>query len=123
MWEIQNETVFGAAHKLRAVEGEGERLHGHNWRVRVFVRASALAPEGWVLDFAELGRTLRGLVEPWEHVYLNEVSPWDKLNPTAENIARYLAEEMQRLLGSERVFVHRVEVFETDECCATFYRA
>jgi len=73
MWEIQHETVIAAAHQLRLASGEGERLHGHNWRVRAFVRATQLDSRGFVLDFADLARTLRELVEPWEHVLLNEI--------------------------------------------------
>lgn len=121
MWEIRQETVFAAAHQLRLAPGEGERLHGHNWRVRAFVRARELDARGFVLDFADLGRTLREVVERYEHVFLNEVPPWNDVNPTAENLARHIAEELQRRLGDERVRVHRVEVCETDECCATYY--
>lgn len=121
MWEIQHETVFGAAHQLRLAPGEGERLHGHNWRVRAFVRANELDPRGFVLDFADLAKTLRAIVEPYEHVFLNEIAPWDDVNPTAENIARHVAEELQRRVGDARVRVDRVVVCETDECCATYY--
>ena len=121
MWEIQHETVFGAAHQLRLAPGEGERLHGHNWRVRAFVRARQLDSRGFVLDFAELAPMLRAIVEPYEHVFLNEIPPWDDVNPTAENIARHMAEELQRRVGDARVRVHRVQVYETDECCATYY--
>jgi 6-pyruvoyltetrahydropterin/6-carboxytetrahydropterin synthase len=121
MWEIQHETVFGAAHQLRLAPGEGERLHGHNWRVRAFVRADELDARGFVLDFADLGRELRAIVEPYEHVFLNDVPPWDDVNPTAENLARHVAEELERRVGDARVYVHRVQVYETDECCATYY--
>ncbi len=121
MWEIQHETVFGAAHQLRLAPGEGERLHGHNWRVRAFLRARELDARGFVVDFADLARTLREIVEPYEHVFLNDIAPWDDVNPTAENIARHVAEELQRRLGDARVRVHRVQIFETDECGATYY--
>jgi 6-pyruvoyltetrahydropterin/6-carboxytetrahydropterin synthase len=120
-WEIQHETVFGAAHQLRYTEGEGERLHGHNWRVRAFVRANALDQTGFVLDFAFLARELRALIEPWEHVFLNEIEPWNKVNPTAENIAKFVAEQLQARIGSDRVWVDRVVVCETDECVATYF--
>jgi 6-pyruvoyltetrahydropterin/6-carboxytetrahydropterin synthase len=121
MWEIQHETVFAAAHQLRLTPGEGERLHGHNWRVRAFVRASELDARGFVLDFADLARVLREIVEPYEHVLLNELPPWNDVNPTAENIARHVGEELDRRVGDARVRVDRVQVYETDECCATYY--
>jgi 6-pyruvoyltetrahydropterin/6-carboxytetrahydropterin synthase len=123
MWEISTETVVAAAHQLRFAPGEGERLHGHNWRIKAVVRASALDKSGWVLDFNHLGATLRALVEPYEHVFLNEVSPFDGLNPTAENLGRVVADALAEKIDDERVKVVRVEVWENDSCCATYFRA
>lgn len=122
MYEISQETVVAAAHQLRLSPGEGERLHGHNWRIKVVVRCEQLDGRGMVLDFNDLGRTLRDLVEPWEHVFLNELPPWNDLNPTAENIARVVAEALAAKLDDDRVRVVRAEVWETDTCGATFYR-
>jgi 6-pyruvoyltetrahydropterin/6-carboxytetrahydropterin synthase len=122
MYEISQETVIAAAHQLRLSPGEGERLHGHNWRIKVVMRCEQLDSRGMVLDFNDLGRVLRNLVEPWEHVFLNELPPWNDVNPTAENIARVVAEELAAKLDDDRVRVNRVEVWETDTCGATFYR-
>ncbi|HEY2510747.1 MAG TPA: 6-carboxytetrahydropterin synthase [Polyangiaceae bacterium] len=122
MWEISQETVVAAAHQLRFAPGEGERLHGHNWRIKVVVRARELAPSGWVMDFNELGKELRTFVEPWEHVFLNEVSPFDDLNPTAENIARIVADGLAAKIDDARVTVARVDIWENDTCCATYFR-
>jgi 6-pyruvoyltetrahydropterin/6-carboxytetrahydropterin synthase len=121
MYEISQETMVAAAHQLRLAPGEGERLHGHNWRIKAVLRAHALDPRGFVVDFADLGRELRALVEPWEHVFLNELPPWNDVNPTAENIARVVAENLGAKLDDERVKVVRVEVWETDVCGATYY--
>jgi 6-pyruvoyltetrahydropterin/6-carboxytetrahydropterin synthase len=123
MWEISQETVVAAAHQLRFAPGEGERLHGHNWRIKAVVRAHELAPSGWVMDFNELGRELRELVEPYEHVFLNELAPFDDLNPTAENLARVVADNLAARIDCERKKVVRVEVWENDTCCATYFRA
>lgn len=123
MWEISNETVVGAAHRLRIANGEGERLHGHNWRIKATVRAKELDRAGFVVDFARLGKTLRDLVEPYEHVFLNEIAPFDDVEPTAENIARVVADGLAAQLDDDRVQVHKVEVWETDVCGATFYRS
>ncbi|HLK40374.1 MAG TPA: 6-carboxytetrahydropterin synthase [Polyangiaceae bacterium] len=122
MWEISTETVVAAAHRLRHTTGEGERLHGHNWRIRAVVRAEALEEAGWVLDFNHVAAVLRTLVEPYEHVFLNEVPPFDDLNPTAENLARVVADALAAKLDDGRARVVRVEVWENDSCCATFYR-
>jgi 6-pyruvoyltetrahydropterin/6-carboxytetrahydropterin synthase len=122
MWEISTETVVAAAHRLRHTSGEGERLHGHNWRIRAVLRARALDATGWVLDFNQVASVLRALVEPYEHAFLNEVSPFEDLNPTAENLARVVADALAAKLDDERVRVARVEVWENDACCATFFR-
>ncbi len=121
MWEISQETTVAAAHQLRFAPGEGERLHGHNWRIKVVVRAERLDASGFVLDFNDLGAKLRGLVEPYEHVFLNELQPFDDLNPTAENIALVVSQNMSAMVNDDRVKVVRVEVWENDWCCATYH--
>jgi 6-pyruvoyltetrahydropterin/6-carboxytetrahydropterin synthase len=122
MWEITQETQVAAAHQLRFAPGEGERLHGHNWRIKAVVRAEALDERGFVLDFNDLGKTLRDLVEPYEHVFLNEIAPFDDVNPTAENIARVVADNLAAKVDDARVRVVRVEVWENDFCSATYHR-
>jgi 6-pyruvoyltetrahydropterin/6-carboxytetrahydropterin synthase len=121
MWEISTETVVAAAHQLRLAPGEGERLHGHNWRIKATVRAAELDARGFVMDFNELGPTLRALVEPYEHAFLNEVSPFDDVNPTAENLARVVFQNLAAKVDDARVRVARVEVWENDVCAATYY--
>jgi 6-pyruvoyltetrahydropterin/6-carboxytetrahydropterin synthase len=123
MWEISHETVVAAAHQLRFAPGEGERLHGHNWRIKAVVRARELDARGFVLDFNELGPALRALVEPYEHAFLNDIPPFDDVNPTAENLARVVADNLAARFDDARVRVVRVEVWENDVCGATYYRA
>ena len=122
MWEISQETEVAAAHQLRFAPGEGERLHGHNWRIKATVRALELDSSGFVCDFALLGKTLREIVEPYEHVFLNEVSPFEDLNPTAENIARVVADNLALKIETARLKVARVEVWEERTCAAAYYR-
>ena len=122
MFEVRQETMVSAAHQLRLAPGDGERLHGHNWRVVAVLRAHRLDARGMVVDFYDLERVLREIVEPYEHVFLNEVPPYDDLNPTAENIARVVGDQLAERLDDDRVHVHRVEVWETDLCGATYYR-
>jgi 6-pyruvoyltetrahydropterin/6-carboxytetrahydropterin synthase len=123
MFEVRQETTVAAAHQLRLSPGEGERLHGHNWRIVAVIRCRELDSRGMVVDFNDLGAELRRLVEPYEHVFLNEVAPYDDINPTAENIARVVAEALGAKIDDARVRVHRVEVWETDTCGAVFYRS
>ncbi|GAC1352388.1 MAG: 6-carboxytetrahydropterin synthase QueD [Polyangiales bacterium] len=122
MYEIRQETVIAAAHQLRLSPGEGERLHGHNWRIKAVLRCDRLDSRGMVVDFNDFGREFRALVEPWEHVFLNELVPWNDINPTAENIACVVAENLGAKLDDDRVKVARVEVWENDTCGAVFYR-
>jgi 6-pyruvoyltetrahydropterin/6-carboxytetrahydropterin synthase len=123
MWEISQETTVAAAHQLRFAPGEGERLHGHNWRIKAVLRATELDSRGFVVDFNELGSVLRALVEPYEHVFLNDIAPFDDVNPTAENLARVVADNLAARMDDARVRVVRVEVWENDTCGATYYRA
>jgi 6-pyruvoyltetrahydropterin/6-carboxytetrahydropterin synthase len=122
MWEISHETVVAAAHQLRFAPGEGERLHGHNWRIKAVIRARELDARGFVLDFNELGPALRALVEPYEHAFLNDIPPFDDVNPTAENLARVVADNLASKFDDARVHVARVEVWENDVCGAIYYR-
>ncbi len=122
MWEISTETVVAAAHQLRLAPGEGERLHGHNWRIKATVRATELDSRGFVMDFNELGPTLRALVEPYEHVFLNEIAPFDEVNPTAENIARVVFDNLAAKVDDVRLSVVRVEIWENDVCAAAYFK-
>src|SRR5258708_8769645 len=109
MWEISTETVVAAAHRLRYTTGEGERLHGHNWRIRAVVRAEALDGTGWVLDFNHVAAVLRALVEPYEHAFLNDVPPFDDLNPTAENLPPVVAPPPPATLDTQPAPVRPVD--------------
>lgn len=122
MWEISTETSVAAAHQLRLAPGEGERLHGHNWRIKATVRAKELDSRGFVMDFNELGPMLRALVEPYEHVFLNEVAPFDDVNPTAENIARVVFEGLAAKVDDARVSLARIEIWENDVCAAAYFK-
>lgn len=121
MWEISSETVVAAAHQLRLAPGEGERLHGHNWRIKATVRASELDSRGFVMDFNELAPALRAIVEPYEHVFLNEIAPFDDVNPTAENIARVIFQNLAAKVNDARVKVVLIEVWENDTCAARYW--
>jgi 6-pyruvoyltetrahydropterin/6-carboxytetrahydropterin synthase len=118
MWEISVETVVAARHRIRGVSGEGGRVHDHRWRVRVTVRATELDRTGWVLDFHEVEGALRALVAPYEGAFLNQVPPFDDMNPTRENVARVIAEGLAVKLDDGRARVHRVDVSEGAHCAS-----
>lgn len=123
VYEVSREFVFSAAHQIRMHGGKCERLHGHNWRIRVHARASRLNAIGMVVDFADLQVIVAELCARFDHRNLNEVPPFTEVNTTAENLARYLYEEAtRRLLTSEsgRVTIARVEVWENDGSLAVY---
>ena len=122
MFEVREEITVPAAHRLRGSPGEGEQLHGHNWRIVAVVRCQKLDARGMVMDFADLGAALRRVVEPYDHVFLNDVAPYGDVNPTAENVARVVGDALGAAIDDERVRVHRVEVWETATCAAVYLR-
>ena len=113
-------TEFASAHTLRGYPGACSRLHGHNWKVEVEVEARKLDDLGMGLDFKIIKRSANELVGELDHRYLNEVSPFENVNPTAENIAAYLYRGLAERLNDERVQVRTVTLWETDRACVRY---
>jgi 6-pyruvoyltetrahydropterin/6-carboxytetrahydropterin synthase len=121
MFEVSIEPTFAAGHALRHYKGKCENVHGHNYRVQVIVRGEQLDHAGLLADFVELKRLLRDISEPLDHVFLNDIEPFTTLNPSAENIAWYICDKMQRGLTQKNpVEVAEVKVWETDKQSATY---
>lgn len=112
VFELEQGISFSASHALREGGREDEALHAHTWRIVVCVRASHLDPCGFVMDFRALDAILRTLVEPFEGRALNDVPPFDTVNPTAEALAIYAATSLALLLRETRVHLYRVQVFK-----------
>jgi 6-pyruvoyltetrahydropterin/6-carboxytetrahydropterin synthase len=113
-------TDFAAAHYLRNYEGVCSRLHGHNWKVEVNVTASALDAVGMGVDFKVIKDATRALIGQLDHYNLNDLPPFDRINPTAENIAAYLYTELGKALNDDTVKVSAVTLWETDRACVTY---
>jgi queuosine biosynthesis protein QueD len=118
-FELTVEGEFAAAHNLRQYEGDCERLHGHNWRVRVCLSADELNGLGMVADFRDVKAALAAVLEALDHRYLNEVAPFDKLNPTTENLCRHIAEGLREKLP-RHISIRRVTCWESDRCSASY---
>jgi len=114
MFQISRERVFSASHQLRGYEGKCERLHGHNWRVRVHLEAAELDESGMIIDFHELDRVMVEALEPFEHRHLNQVAPFDVLNPSSENLAYVICERMRERLRDSRIRICHCDVWEND---------
>ncbi|MDQ6963142.1 MAG: 6-carboxytetrahydropterin synthase QueD [Mariprofundaceae bacterium] len=112
-YELMIETDFAAAHFLRGYDGDCARLHGHNWMVQLFVSCEKLDDIGLAVDYKILKRELKAALKPWDHYHLNEVSPFDVINPSSENVARALFETMSQRLNDERVHVSKIIIGET----------
>lgn len=119
MYRLSIETEFAAAHNLREYNGKCERLHGHNYRVRSVVAGENLGDDGMLVDFHRLKDILDEVISRIDHRYLNEIVPFDELNPTTEHIARFIADEVDKGLPAG-VNVAEVTCWESDKCAVTY---
>jgi 6-pyruvoyltetrahydropterin/6-carboxytetrahydropterin synthase len=121
MFEVTVEEKFASGHALRNYHGKCENVHGHNYRVEVTLEGEQLDQTGLLVDFVELKKVLNVIIERMDHRFLNDVPPFDVLNPSAENMARYIFEELEKglSLGSETK-VSLVRLWETDTCSAQY---
>ncbi len=115
MYEITVEKHFDAAHYLRGYQGKCEAMHGHRYRVAVKVKALKLNDIGLACDFTDLKRHLNDILARFDHICLNDVPPFDKINPSAENIAATIYEELKEKLAGEPVTLTCVEAWEAPE--------
>src|ERR1043165_1231794 len=115
MFEVTVEETFAAGHALRNYHGKCENVHGHNYKVQVTFAGPRLDEIGLLVDFVHVKQVMRGAIERLDHQFLNDLAPFDLLNPSAENIAKYFYEEIsQRLEPGVPVRVDAVRIWETD---------
>ena len=115
MYQVSVEQHFDAAHFLRGYRGKCEALHGHRFRVVVKVMASKVDEVGMAYDFAELKKHLRDILSRFDHTCLNDVPPFDKINPSSENIASTIYNELKSKLAEASVSLACVEVWESPQ--------
>jgi 6-pyruvoyltetrahydropterin/6-carboxytetrahydropterin synthase len=121
MHTIFKDFTFAAAHAIRGHTRGCQNLHGHNYRVRVHLRAEQLDGLGMVLDFADLKEMMQEILGPFDHRVINDIPPFDERNTTAELFSEYVFQEVtRRLEDQDRVRIARVEVWENDTACAVF---
>ena len=116
MYSIKVESHFSAAHNLREYKGKCEELHGHNWKVEALVTKEKLDKTGMALDFKYIKMKLSKVLERLDHKYLNNIAYFKKTNPTSENIAKFIYDEINR----EGLKLESVTVWENASCCATY---
>jgi 6-pyruvoyltetrahydropterin/6-carboxytetrahydropterin synthase len=124
MFEVSVDKSFAAGHALRGYRGKCENVHGHNYKVRVTLTGEELDATGLLCDFVEVKRMMQAIIDRLDHQFLNDLAPFDKLNPSAENLARYFYQELQRGFAERQdgvpVRVGEVQVWETDTTTATY---
>lgn len=120
MYEISVESHFDAAHFLRGYRGKCEALHGHRFRVVAKVNAHELDDTGMAYDFAELKRHLNDILSRFDHTCLNNAPPFDKINPSSENIATVIYNELKPKLTGAPVSISSIEVWESPQTWVTY---
>jgi 6-pyruvoyltetrahydropterin/6-carboxytetrahydropterin synthase len=113
-YTVSTEVVFSASHALDGYEGDCSRVHGHNWTLRVYYEFSRLDRRGIAVDYRELESKIREVILPlYDHRHLNDVHPFDEMNPTSENIAAEIFKTLQANVVFEGGKLAAVEVWET----------
>jgi len=120
MYQISVEQHFDAAHFLRGYQGKCEALHGHRFRVVTKITASRVDDIGIAYDFTELKQHLGDILARFDHTCLNDVSPFDKINPSSENIAATIYDELKPKLAGVPVALSGVEVWESPQSGVTY---
>jgi 6-pyruvoyltetrahydropterin/6-carboxytetrahydropterin synthase len=117
MYTVKVESHFSSAHNLRHYKGKCESLHGHNWKVEAVVRSDRLDAVGMVVDFKILKKRLNAILEKLDHAYLNKIPYFKKVNPTSEQIARYIFDCLKQRIPA----LASVTVWENVSSAATYY--
>jgi 6-pyruvoyltetrahydropterin/6-carboxytetrahydropterin synthase len=121
MYELSIATYFSSAHNLRSYQGECEKLHGHNWKVEVIVVSEGLDEIGIAIDFKILKSKVKEIIHELDHKYLNELKPFEKINPSSENLAKYLYKKISEQLNSNKIKLNKVKVWESNDAFASYY--
>jgi 6-pyruvoyltetrahydropterin/6-carboxytetrahydropterin synthase len=121
MFHVFIKSHFSAGHHLREYPGNCERPHGHNWKVEVTVKADSLDNLGMGLDFKALKNEVNKVLDTLDHHDLNEHADFQSVNPSSENIAVYIFNNLQNILSTDRYGIHSVTVRETDNSGVTYF--
>jgi 6-pyruvoyltetrahydropterin/6-carboxytetrahydropterin synthase len=123
MFQVTVDETFSSGHALRGYKGKCENVHGHNYKVRVTLEGPQLDSIGLLYDFTHLKRVIREIVGSVDHKFLNDFAPFDAINPSAENLAKYFFDETTRQMNAlpDGARVTSVTIWETDTTSATYW--
>jgi 6-pyruvoyltetrahydropterin/6-carboxytetrahydropterin synthase len=119
MYTLSVEKIISCAHQLREYDGPCARVHGHNWRIKIEVQSENLDNNGIAIDFSELDAKLWDVIGPFDHQMINTIPPFDTLNPTAENLVKFIYEQL-KLKFSDQISLKKVSVWETDQYMVSY---
>ena len=122
MFQVSVEETFSSGHALRGYKGKCENPHGHNYRVQVTLEGPQLDHIGLLIDFTQLKHVMRDVIRRLDHQFINDLEPFTKINPSAENMAKYLYDEIGSQLTNLPPGAHlsHVIVWETDTAMARY---
>ena len=120
MYELKVVTKFAAAHQLTMVGSKCENMHGHNWKIEVYVIGQKLDDGGVVMDFGEIKKHVAEIMSMLDHKYLNELEFFQQSQPSSENIACLVAGKLQQRIDNPSVRISRVTAWESDDASATY---
>jgi 6-pyruvoyltetrahydropterin/6-carboxytetrahydropterin synthase len=121
MYEITILSHFSGAHRLRYLHGKCEKLHGHNWKIEVSVSSDRLNKEGLIIDFQILKQRVEKVIEPLDHTYLNDLPYFSGREPSSENIAKHIFDQLKKELKIYRVTLKKVTAWESETACASYF--
>ncbi len=123
MFELMIETLFSSAHQLRGYKGKCERVHGHNWKVQVYVLAERLNEIDITIDFHDLKKMTDEIVGQLDHSFLNDIFPFTEKNPSSENIAKWIYDSLRKRIDNDDISLSAVTVWESETASATYFEA
>ncbi len=121
VYEIYVKDHFAAAHALKGYDGNCSNIHGHNWEVEAFIQCRKLNKLGFGIDFMDVKKVVQDILGKLDHTNLNEVAEFGSINPTSENISKFLYKELSRRLNTEFIKVTKVMVMESPGCGSSYW--
>ncbi len=120
VYEIYVKDHFAAAHSLRGYDGNCSNMHGHNWDVEAYIQCTKLNKLGIGVDFRDVKEIVKDVISKFDHINLNDVAEFGAINPTSENISKFLYKELSRRLNTKFISVAKVRVFESPGCGSSY---
>jgi 6-pyruvoyltetrahydropterin/6-carboxytetrahydropterin synthase len=120
MYEIYVEDHFAAAHALKGYDGNCSKIHGHNWIVQAHIQCSKLNKLGIGIDFRDVKKVVKDVLSKLDHTNLNEVVEFSSINPTSENLSKFIYKELSRRLNTDHIKVTKIMVFESPGCGSSY---